>query len=56
VCRLEHTTFARHLVEDLALARVGDVLAEHHHYGIALHLVVQRPVNRRHHRDGIALR
>ena len=36
VRRLEHAALARHLVEDVGRAGVGDVLAEHdHHAGCA---------------------
>ena len=56
VRHLEHAAFARHLVEQLVAADVGHVLAEHHHPRVVRHLVVQRPVDERHHRFRLALR
>jgi hypothetical protein len=53
---LEDTALAGHLVDDVALARIGDVLTEHHHQRVALHFVVQRAIDRRDHRHRLALR
>ena len=48
---LEHAALARYLFDDVAVARIGDVLAEHDHQRIARHLVVQRAIDRGDHRN-----
>ena len=51
----EHAALARHPFDDVAVACIGDVLAEHDHQRIARHLIVQGSVDRRDHRNRIAL-
>ena len=55
VRHLEHAALARHRRELGLVAGVGDVLAEHDDVRRARHLVVQRAVDRRHHRVGLAV-
>ena len=53
---LEHATLAWNLVDDVAFARVRNVLTEHNHQVIALHFVSECAVDRGDHRLWISLR
>ena len=52
---LEHAALARHAGQRLGPAAVGDVLAEDDDARVAGHLVLQRAVDRRHHRVRLAV-
>ncbi len=52
---LEDAALARHELQCLAAAGVGDVLAEDHDARVARHLVLEGPVDGGHHRVGLAL-
>ena len=52
---LEDAALALHVLERCLAAAVGDVLAEHDDARVARHLVLQRAVDRRDHRVGLAL-
>ena len=53
---LEDAAFALHFLQGFGAARVRDVLAEHDDARVARHLVLQRLVDRVHHRRGLAVR